>query len=91
MEPPGLEATATSKALEFWDVYEQVDLLQVPLDLREALDLQPQAALFFDATTPSYRRNVLRWINSAKRHETRATRIVKTLEFSERENKLPQM
>ncbi|WP_426038303.1 YdeI/OmpD-associated family protein [Cypionkella sp. TWP1-2-1b2] len=26
--------------------------------------------MFFDAAAPSYRRNVLRWINSAKRLET---------------------
>lgn len=91
MQAPGLAAIATSKALGLWDAYEQVDLLQVPHDLREALDARPQAALFFDAAAPSYRRNVLRWINSAKRSETRWVRIVKTQEFSARGDKLPQM
>ncbi len=91
MESPGVAAIVTSKALGLWDAYEHVDLLQVPQDLREALDSQSQAALFFDAAAPSYRRNVLRWINSAKRPETRVARIEKTKQFSARENKLPQM
>ncbi len=71
MESPGVAAIATCKALGLWDAYEHVDLLQVPQDLREALDSQPQATLFFDSAAPSYRRKVLRWINSAKRPETR--------------------
>ena len=91
MEIPGLAAIATSKALGQWNACEQVDALQVPKDLREALDSQPQAALFFDAAAPSYRRNVLRWINSARRPETRAARVDQTKQFSARGNKLPQM
>ncbi len=91
MESPGLAAIATSKALGLWDAYEHVDLLQVSQDPREALDSQSQAALFFDAAVPSYRRNVLRWINSAKRRETRVARIEKMKQFSARESKLPQM
>ena len=62
MQDPGRAAIATSKALGLWDAYEQVDLLEVPHDLREALDARPQAAMSFDAASPSYRRNVLRWI-----------------------------
>jgi uncharacterized protein YdeI (YjbR/CyaY-like superfamily) len=91
MKAPGLAAIATSKALGLWDAYEHVDLLQVPQDLREALKARPKASVFFDASAPSYRRNVLRWINSAKRPETRTARIAKTLEFSAAGNKLPQM
>ena len=77
MQAPGLAAISTSKALGLWDAYEQVDLLQVPHDLHEALDARPQAASFFGASAPSYRRNVLRWIDSAKRPETRRARIEK--------------
>lgn len=91
MQAPGRTAIANSKASGLWDAYAQVDLLQVPSDLREALDARPQAALFFDAAAPSYRRNVLRWINTAKRPVTRAARIAETLEFSASGKKLPQM
>lgn len=91
MQAPGLAAIATSKAFGLWDAYEQIDLLQVPPDLREALNARPHAALFFDAAAPSYKRNVLRWIDSAKRPETRAARIAQTQEFSASGKKLPQM
>lgn len=90
MEIPGVAAIAKSKALGLWDAYEHVDLLQVPQDLREGLDAQPQAASFFDAAAPSYRRNVLRWINSAKRPQTRVVRIEKTKQFSALGNKISQ-
>lgn len=91
MQAPGLAAIDLSKALGLWDAYEQVDLLQVPPDLREALDARPQAALFFDAAAPSYRRNVLRWIDSAKRPDTRVARVAKTQQFCAFGKKLPQM
>ena len=91
MAAPGLAAVAQSRALGLWDAYEKVDLLEVPQDLRAALDAQPAAAVFFDAAAPSYRRNVLRWIHSAKRPETRTARIEKTLEASTNETKIPQM
>ena len=58
MQAPGLAAIATSKALHLWDACEEVDLLQVPHDLREALDARPQAPLFFEASAPSYTRLV---------------------------------
>ena len=91
MQAPGLAAIATSKALGLWDAYEQVDLLQVPHDLRDALDARPQAALFFDAAAPSYRRNVLRWIEAAKTAPTREKRIVITVDHAARGTKVPQM
>ena len=91
MAAPGLAAVAQSKTLGLWDAYSEVDLLEVPQDLRAALDAQPDAAAFFDAAAPSYRRNVLRWIHSAKRPATHAARIAKTLEASARRAKLPQM
>ncbi len=91
MAAPGLAAVAASQALGLWNAYADVDLLLVPQDLRVALDGLTQAAVFFDAAAPSYRRNVLRWIHSAKRPETRAARIAKTLEASAERTKLPQM
>ena len=91
MALPGLAAIAQSKTLGLWDAYAEVDLLEVPQDMRAALDAQPDAAAFFDAATPSYRRNVLRWIHNAKRPETRVVRIAKALEASARRAKLPQL
>lgn len=44
-------------------------------DIVAALDTEPQAKAFFDSLATFYRKNYIRWIESAKRAETRNTRI----------------
>lgn len=44
-------------------------------DLALALDSEPKARAFFDQLPTFYRKNFMRWIDSAKRPETRANRI----------------
>lgn len=51
----------------------------VPADLRAALAEQPQAATFFDGLAPSHRKEWVRWIEEAKRPETRRDRVARTL------------
>jgi uncharacterized protein YdeI (YjbR/CyaY-like superfamily) len=91
MHPPGLAAVENSKALGLWDAYAPVDALLVPEDLQAALAARPAAERFFDNSAPSYRRNVLRWIDGAKRPETRAKRIETTVNLSASGEKVPQM
>ena len=52
-------------------------------DISQALEASPDAETFFQSVAPFYRKNFLRWIDQAKRPETRAARIgemVKMLE-----------
>ncbi len=65
--PPGQAAIAASKAANLWQAWQDVDDLQVPDDLQTALSARPGAAQWFAAAAPSYRRNVLRHLRSAKR------------------------
>lgn len=51
--------------------------LPVPADLAKALAKKAKAG--FDALTPGQRREYLEWIGEAKREETRAKRIAKTV------------
>jgi hypothetical protein len=44
-------------------------------DVAGALDGEPQAKAFFDALATFYRNNYIKWIESAKRPETRRARI----------------
>lgn len=44
-------------------------------DITNALQAEPAAAQFFDALPTFYRKNYMRWVDSAKRPETRAKRI----------------
>jgi hypothetical protein len=44
-------------------------------DIAEALTAEPEARAFFESVAPFYRNNYIRWIESAKRPETRRGRI----------------
>jgi hypothetical protein len=48
---------------------------RMPEDIREALAGNPQAQAFFDSLPTFYRNNYTRWLESAKRAETRQARI----------------
>jgi hypothetical protein len=48
-------------------------------DLAAAFATEPQARTFFDSLAPFYRNNYLRWIESARRPETRRVRIAEML------------
>jgi hypothetical protein len=48
-------------------------------DLIAALDAAPAAKRFFESLPTFYRKNFVRWIDSAKRPETRANRIAATI------------
>lgn len=57
-------------------------------DIAKALADNKNAATFFDSLPTFYRKNFIRWIESAKRDETRAKRInemIKLLEDGKRE------
>lgn len=44
-------------------------------DVASALDAEPEAKTFFEGLATFYRNTYIKWIESAKRAETRATRI----------------
>ena len=50
----------------------------VPDDLAAALD--PEARAFFDALSYTHRKEWVRWVEEARKAETRTTRIAKTVE-----------
>ena len=50
-------------------------------DISAALDAEPEAKAFFDALASFYRKNYVRWIESAKRPETRSARIAEMVKL----------
>jgi hypothetical protein len=52
-----------------------------PKDLQKELDANPEAQTFFDSLAFSHRREYVGWILDAKKDETRARRIKKTIEL----------
>jgi len=49
-------------------------------DLRDAFEAEPEALRFFEALATFYRQGFVRWIEQAKRPETRARRILETVQ-----------
>jgi uncharacterized protein YdeI (YjbR/CyaY-like superfamily) len=91
MAAAGLAAIEKSQRDGLWDAMADVDALVVPSDMQAALDALPAAAAHFAAAAPSYRRNVLRWIKSARTSPTRGKRTRMVAEYSARGAKIPQM
>lgn len=54
--------------------------IPTPDDLERALAANPEAAAFFAKLAPSHRKEYVNWIVEAKKAETRASRIEKTVE-----------
>lgn len=74
MRPAGQAAIDASKAAGEWARLDEVDALVVPDDVAAALDGTPGARSGFEAFPDSTKRFTLRWIELAKRPETRARR-----------------
>ena len=54
--------------------------VEVPADLAEALARDQAALVNFDGLSYTHRKEWVRWIEQAKKAETRATRLAKTVE-----------
>src|SRR6201985_764893 len=53
--------------------------VEIPADLQECFDFDPDALEFFNSLAKSHRDYFIKWINSAKTSETRSKRIVNTV------------
>jgi uncharacterized protein YdeI (YjbR/CyaY-like superfamily) len=82
IEPPGQAVIDLAKANGTWDTLNSSDALEIPDDLAVALDAHPPARKHWDAFPPSVRKNILAWIGSAKRDQTRATRVTRTAQLA---------
>ena len=82
MAPTGLALVEEAKRRGTWAALDAVEELAVPDDLAAALAADPVAAGCFAAFPPSSRKNILWWIQSAKRPETRAARVEETVRLA---------
>ena len=56
-------------------------IVDVPEDLQQALESNPQVKERFDRLSYTHRKEYVEWIEGAKKSETRANRIQKTIEM----------
>lgn len=73
MKPSGLTAVNEAKKKGTWLANQNVDALICPDDLVEALR-RHNGSGWWDDAAPSYKRNLLRWLSSAKKEVTRQKR-----------------
>lgn len=62
--------------------------MEIPGELRSALEAHDAARAAFEALAPSHRRQYLLWVGAAKRPETRTRRAAEALELLARGEKL---
>ena len=75
MAPAGSAKIEAAKRDGSWTDADAVEALTVPQDLAIALAADPLSEANFSAFSPSVRKQLLWWIHSAKRAETRKKRI----------------
>jgi uncharacterized protein YdeI (YjbR/CyaY-like superfamily) len=83
MAPSGLALIEAAKRDGSWTAYDAIEDLTIPPDLREALAANPTALQNFEAFSNSNKKQILWWIESAKRPETRQKRIVQIVSSAE--------
>ena len=84
MGPAGMALVEVARASGTWDLLADVEDGIVPADVQAALDAVPAAAAAFAGFPPSARLQILAWIVTAKKPETRQRRIVTTVEKAAR-------
>ena len=75
MTPAGMARIAAAKANGDWATYDGIEAMTVPDDLASALSSHPEAKATFESFSDSRTKQLLWWVESAKRSETRERRI----------------
>ena len=89
MHQSGLDSIKKGKESGLWNFMDDVDNLEIPDDLKTALNKLEEAFDFFDNINNSSKRFVLRWIKLSKTEKTRNIRIAKIAKLSSISEKLP--
>lgn len=89
MHQSGLDSIKKGKESGLWNFMDDVDNLEIPDDLKTALNKQEGAFDFFDNINNSSKRFVIRWIKLSKTEKTRNIRIAKIAKLSSISEKLP--
>jgi uncharacterized protein YdeI (YjbR/CyaY-like superfamily) len=89
MQAAGLEAVERAKKDGRWEAaYDSPSRAVVPSDLQAALDANPDARAFFDTLDGANRYAILFRIQTVKKAETRARKIVQFVEMLERKERI---
>lgn len=84
MTPAGQAKIDAARLDGSWTTLDAAEALRVPPDLARALKAKPAAKKHFDAFPPGVRKQILAWVLTAKRPETRTDRIAQTVKLAAR-------
>jgi uncharacterized protein YdeI (YjbR/CyaY-like superfamily) len=87
LESPGRAAVDAARANGNWTLMDAVDDRVVPDDLAAAFAARPGSRDHWDGFSPSAQKQMLAWIVTAKRDETRTLRVDATAEAAARGEK----
>ncbi|ASS48479.1 MAG: hypothetical protein A3D31_08040 [Candidatus Fluviicola riflensis] len=90
MTQAGLDIIETAKQNGSWTILDEVEELTIPEDLEREFDSRHGSREFFLGLSKSMKKQLLYWIVSAKREETRNKRIVEIVENAEQGKKPKQ-
>jgi uncharacterized protein YdeI (YjbR/CyaY-like superfamily) len=76
----GLKAIATAKQNGSWEKLDGIEALEMPAELKKALNANKAAKKYFESLGPSTRKYMIYWIATAKLPETRARRVNELIE-----------
>jgi uncharacterized protein YdeI (YjbR/CyaY-like superfamily) len=79
MTAAGIEKIEQAKQDGSWTSLDEIEALVIPTDLADALSVDETARRNFASFSNSAKKTIFYWISSAKRPETRAERIAKTV------------
>ncbi|MCB0662861.1 MAG: YdeI/OmpD-associated family protein [Saprospiraceae bacterium] len=75
MQEEGFKSIEIAKENGSWTILDAIEALEIPEDLRLALENQEGAKDYFEGLSKSAKKILLHWVVSAKRPETRENRI----------------
>lgn len=91
MTPAGHASINAAKANGYWTIFDDVEKLKLPEDLRAAFAKNKKAEKFFQGLGVSDQKLFLRWIVLAQREETRTKRIADIIEAGNEGKKPKQL
>jgi len=89
MTEAGLVKIKAAKASGGWEkIPFQRDFPEMPVELKKALNHNNKASENFDKLAPSYKRQFIGWVATAKKAETRESRVKEAIDHLEKNKKL---